>query len=48
MEDTATRRRNTDTTAATQARRVKKWRRWAQEMREHGWTVSEPDLHPAD
>lgn len=35
-------RRNTDTRAATLARQMKKWQRWADEMRAAGWTVEEP------
>jgi hypothetical protein len=38
-------RRNRDTSAATLARRIKKWRRWAVEMREHGWMVVEPETN---
>jgi hypothetical protein len=34
--------RHRDTSAAILARRVKKWRRWASELRENGWTVVEP------
>ncbi len=40
MSDNPKRKR--DTSAANYARRVRKWRRWAVEMREHGWTVTEP------
>lgn len=40
--DTQVKRRNTDTTAATYSRRLKKWRRWAEEMRANGWAVAEP------
>lgn len=27
---------------ATAANRLRKWRRWAEEMRLNGWTVQEP------
>jgi hypothetical protein len=36
-------RRNRDTSAATRARQMRKWRRWAVEMRAAGWTVAEPE-----
>lgn len=35
------------TAAATRARRMTKWRRWAAEMRENGFTVTEPETEPA-
>lgn len=34
------------TAAATRARRMTKWRRWAAEMRENGWSVAEPGTQP--
>jgi hypothetical protein len=27
----------------TRAVRMKKWRKWAEEMRQNGWTVEEPE-----
>ena len=35
--------RSRDTGPAIFARRMKKWRRWAEEMRDNGWTVQEPE-----
>jgi hypothetical protein len=31
------------TAAARLARKMAKWRRWAEEMRAAGWTVKEPE-----
>lgn len=39
-------RRHNDTSAAIYARRMRKWRRWALEMQEHGWNGGKPIPEP--
>jgi hypothetical protein len=42
MDKTEKPRRNQDTSHATRANVLRKWRRWAEELRSAGWSVEEP------